>query len=105
MLSDKSDDKSVVHISAAIKHLIPGYLADISKMLDSAVVALEHQNFTKIKALGHNMFGSGGSYGFDMITEVGESLEQAGQERNEEQIRKCVDKLKDYLERVEVICE
>ena len=105
MLSHKNGNRIIVYALAEIKDLIPGYLVDINNKVDVILVLLENHDFVRIETLGHGLSGSGGAYGFDVISEIGEFLEQAAQERNEEQIRKCVDELKDYLERVEVIYE
>jgi len=105
MPNHKNGNKIIVYGLAEIKNLIPGYLVDINNKIDVILALLENHDFARIETLGHGLNGSGGAYGFDVISEIGESLEQAAQERNEEQIRKCVDNVKDYLERVEVIYE
>jgi hypothetical protein len=51
------------------------------------------------------MKGAGGGYGFDTITDIGKSLEDAAKEKNTKEIRKRVGELLDYLERVEVVYE
>ena len=55
--------------------------------------------------LAHMMKGSGGGYGFKVLTDVGSSLENAAKAKRIDEIEKWVDKLRDYLERVEVIYE
>lgn len=102
---DNKDDKIIVSIYAAIKNLIPGYLADISTNIDSIIAALEKHDFATLERLGHSMSGSGGSYGFDAITNLGENIEKSAQQKNSKQIKKCVLELKNYLERVEVVYE
>ncbi len=105
MPNHENGNKIIVYALAEIKNLIPGYLVDINNKIDVILVLLEKHDFARIETLGHGLSGSGGAYGFDVISAIGEFLEQATQERNEEQIRKCADKLKDYLERLEVIYE
>jgi hypothetical protein len=48
------------------------------------------------------MKGVGGGYGFDAITGIGMSLEQAAKEKDSGEIRKQTEALSNYLERVEV---
>ncbi len=66
---------------------------------------LAHGDFETIRISGHSMKGAGGGYGFDGITDIGQYLEQAAKEQNSEMVRKQVECLADYLERVEVVCE
>lgn len=49
------------------------------------------------------MKGTGGSYGFDAISEIGEAIENAALEGNQQTIRTEVQRLSDYLERVVVV--
>jgi len=49
------------------------------------------------------MKGSGGGYGFDTITDIGGSLEQAARDREPDTIRRWIGELLTYLERVQII--
>ena len=67
--------------------------------------AVDTGEFETVRVLGHSMKGSGGGYGFDAITDIGMSLEEAAKDRNAENIRKWLAELASYLDRVEVIYE
>ena len=81
---------------------MPGFLvnrrADVQKLED----ALQSADYEGVRILGHNMKGVGGGYGFDAITDIGMSLEQAAKEKDAREIRKQAEALSNYLERVEV---
>ena len=64
--------------------------------------ALQSADYEGVRILGHNMKGVGGGYGFDAITDIGMSLEQAAKEKDAREIRKQAEALSNYLERVEV---
>jgi hypothetical protein len=49
------------------------------------------------------MKGAGGSYGFDAITDIGKSLEQAAMAKDSGGIKQMVQELSAYLDRVEVV--
>ena len=51
------------------------------------------------------MKGAGGGYGFDAITDIGQSLEQAAKAPDPDEIRKLAGELSTYLDRVEVVYE
>jgi hypothetical protein len=56
-----------------------------------------------IQAMGHRMKGSGGSFGFEKISGVGEALEFAAQISDDKGIKSAVDRLEKYLARVSVV--
>jgi len=97
------EGKIVVHINPDLKDLIPGYFANRHKDIHAMREALAQGDYETIRVLGHSMKGSGGGYGFDTITEIGGSLEQAARNREPDAIRRWVDELLTYLERVQII--
>lgn len=95
----------VVRIDKALQDLIPGYLdtrrEDVQK-LHRAIAVKDHET---IRLLGHSMKGSGGGYGFDGITEIGQQLETAAKQQDLDGSRRLTEALKLYLDRVAVIYE
>jgi len=51
------------------------------------------------------MKGSGAGYGFDGISEIGSYLEIAGKGKDTEKIKKGIEDLKSYLNRIEIVNE
>jgi len=84
---------------------------DEQKSLDAGCTAHLTKPIKKAKLmetilkLGHSMRGAGGGYGFDAITDIGRSLENAAKEKDSEEIRKWISELQNYLQRVEVLYE
>jgi signal transduction histidine kinase/CheY-like chemotaxis protein len=68
---------SVVEVESWLKPVIPAYLekrrADVLKLK----AALEQGDYDTVRTLGHQMAGSGASYGFAKITEIGGALEES----------------------------
>jgi HPt (histidine-containing phosphotransfer) domain-containing protein len=100
-----TEEKIMVHIDPELKDLIPEYLENRYKDIESITAALEQKDYGTVQTLGHSMKGSGGGYGFEGITEIGRALEQAAKCQNSEEIRKLTSELGTYLECVEVIYE
>lgn len=100
---EKNCEKIIVHINPDLKKLIPGYIETRHQDVKSITNALKNSDYTIIETLGHGMRGSGGSYGFETITDIGKALEQAAKDKNVEEIQKHLSELKTYLERVEVV--
>jgi HPt (histidine-containing phosphotransfer) domain-containing protein len=67
--------------------------------------ALDRGDFETVESLGHGMRGAGGSYGFQIITDIGAALEQAAESVNADASRKWVSELSKYLDRVEVVSD
>lgn len=95
----------IVHVDAEIQDLVPGFLENRRKDVETLGKALDGGDVETVRILGHTMKGAGGGYGFDAITEIGAHLERAGKGKNVEEVRIWIGKLRDYIDRVEVIYE
>ena len=96
------NEKITVQIDPDLEDLIPGFLDNRRNDIDVIRNALIADELDKIRVIGHSMKGAGGGYGFDTITDIGGSLEQAALARDSDAINECVAQLEDYLARVEV---
>lgn len=95
--------KITVHIDPDLEELIPGFLERRRDDIESIKNAIENGDFETIRILGHSMKGSGGGYGFDGITDIGQALETAAKENNGRQIKRTIDDLIAYLEKVVIV--
>ena len=98
-------EKIIVHVDEEIEDLIPGFLENRRKDLIALKEALAKGDHESISRLGHKMKGTGGGYGFDLITDLGQSIEEAAKEKNNDEIQKRIHELFHFLENVEVIYE
>ncbi len=98
-----NEEKIEIHVDPDLMPLIPGYIEhrheDVIKMMD----LLEENSYRDIERCGHSMKGTGAGYGFDMITEIGAFIEIAGREGDRDQIQAGINRLKDYLEKLDII--
>ncbi len=99
----KREAKIIVHVDPDIADLIPGFLENRHKDIKTIGEALAQGNFETIRFLGHSMKGAGGSYGFDAITDIGKSLEQAAITQDDGVIKKSLKELFTYLDSIEVV--
>ena len=99
----KQEAKIIVHVDPDIADLIPGFLANRHKDIKTIGEALAQGDFETIRFLGHSMKGAGGSYGFDAITDIGKSLEQATTAQDAGEIKKSLQELFVYLDSIEVV--
>lgn len=101
-MSDDAGERILVEIDPELMPVVPDYLegrrrdcAEIQRLLASG-------GMNCIQTLGHRLKGSGGSFGFDEISEIGEALELAAQVSDAEGVRAAVVRLETYLARVSV---
>ena len=92
-----------VHIDPNLAGLVGGYLENRRRDLVAIRAALAQHNFEPIRLIGHNIKGTGGGYGFDFISTIGDELEQAASRADETAIIKITGKLADYLGRLNVV--
>ena len=97
------DEKIVVNVDSDIEDLIPGFLENRQEDVKSIYDALEKEDYETIRILGHSMKGAGGGYGFDEITDIGRLIEESAEGKNQEEIKKWVINLTNYLDRVEIV--
>lgn len=95
-------EKIIVNVDPDLEDLIPGFLENRVKELESLRAALGDANFQGIQSMGHSMKGVGGGYGFDGITEIGRDLENAAKSEDADAIASLIEKYADYLHRIEV---
>ena len=93
----------VVRIDPDLWALIPGYLANRQHDLARLPSLLEAADWLALAFIGHGMKGSGGSYGFDAISEYGARIERAAQTAQGDVVRGVAAELADYLARVDTL--
>ncbi len=66
---------------------------------------LEANDLAALTSYAHQLKGSGGGYGFPMLTELGGRLEQAAQAAQLDECARALDELKSIVARVVVLPE
>ncbi len=95
----------VVHVDTEIQEIVPGFLENRCEDIASMLQALDRRDYETIRILGHSMKGAGSGYGFDGITDLGQSIEYAAEKENDEDIRKLMIELSTYLYSLDVVYE
>jgi len=101
--SSPQGGKIIVRVDPDLEDLIPDFLEMRREDVQTLSLALEKGDYKTIEILGHSMKGSGGGYGFDKITDIGRSIEDAAKIQDAGKIKKMTEELKNYLERVDVV--
>jgi histidine phosphotransfer protein HptB len=100
-----SDDKIVVIVDEDLEELIPGFLENRGKDVVALREALAEKEISKLQSIGHSLKGVGGGYGFDALSEIGAEIEAAAKEQNTDPIEELIDRMADYLRRIDVVFE
>ncbi|NOT39961.1 MAG: PAS domain S-box protein [Alphaproteobacteria bacterium] len=88
-------------LNKKIAERVPAYLQNCRQDVFTMSDALDRADFETVTRLGHNMRGSGGAYGFQLITDIGAALQHAAEIADCDASRKWVSELSLYLDRVE----
>jgi HPt (histidine-containing phosphotransfer) domain-containing protein len=89
-----------IEIPAGFDELTPGYLAARRNELGEMAHLLAASDFESLRILGHNLKGTGASYGFPALTRLGDLLERSATQRDRETLRADLSQLSDYLAKV-----
>jgi HPt (histidine-containing phosphotransfer) domain-containing protein len=92
----------VVRVDPEIAEMVPRVLTNRGRDVDTLRQALAAGDHEAVRKTGHALKGVGGGYGFPMISEMGERIEQGTLDGQMEAVGRAVDELADFLARVRV---
>jgi signal transduction histidine kinase/CheY-like chemotaxis protein/HPt (histidine-containing phosphotransfer) domain-containing protein len=87
-------------LEPSIASLAPRYLKNVDKELNALKAAQAAEDYATVQRIGHNLHGTGGSFGFPRITELGAVIENAAKDQAMDKIRPAILELASYLEQV-----
>lgn len=90
-----------VAVPEGLEELVPAYLDGRRRDIDKAASLLAHGDFDGLATIGHNLKGTGSSYGFRLLTELGASLEQSARTGDADRSQQHLQTLHAYLTRVQ----
>ncbi len=92
----------IVHIDASFEPLMPRFMANRKKEITTMREALIGNDFETVRSVAHGMKGVGGSYGFDRITELAATIEQAAKSADATTITNQLQTLECYVNDVQI---
>lgn len=98
-----SQDAVIVHVEADFEPLMPKFMTNRKKEVVRMREALAQQDFETVWKVAHGMKGVGGSYGFDWVTSMAATIEQAAKAGTAATIDTTLAQLGAYLEQVHVV--
>ena len=94
-----------VTVARDLEDLIPVFMSNRRKELDTLRVALSSADFDQLRQLGHRMKGVGYSYGFDHVSTLGKHIEEGARSGDRAALEARIGEYADYLAKVQIIFE
>ena len=94
-----------VTVARDLEDLIPVFMSNRRKELDTLRVALASADFDQLRQLGHRMKGVGHSYGFDHVSTLGKHIEEGARSGDRAMLEARIGEYADYLAKVEIVFE
>jgi HPt (histidine-containing phosphotransfer) domain-containing protein len=95
----------VVTVAKDLEDLVPTFMKNRHKELETLKVALAAGDFDQMRQLGHRMKGVGNSYGFEKVSLLGKLVEDGAKSSNREALAANLAEYADYLARVQIVYE
>ena len=92
-------------VAKDLEDLIPVFIKNRTKEIDSLRTALGAGDYDQLKQLGHRMKGVGNSYGFAPISDFGKTIEDGAKISDKGAIEACIGAYADYLSKVKIVYE
>lgn len=89
-------------IDPAIQELVPNFLANRRRDIGLGRSALASANFGELRRIGHNLKGTGPTYGFPTLGTLGARIEKEAKEGNAELLEQSINELERLLS--ELVC-
>jgi len=100
-----TDSVYTVIVEKDLEDLVPAFMTNRRKEVETLRAALEARDFEQLRQLGHRMKGVGNSYGFSKVSELGKSIEDGARSEDRVVLEALIVDYADYLERVQVVYE
>ena len=100
-----SEQTITVIVAKDLEDLIPTFMTNRNKELETLRTALGAGDMEQLRQLGHRMKGVGNSYGFELISVLGKQIEDGAKVRDLPALGTCITEYTDYLARVTIVYE
>jgi len=94
-----------VTVARDLEDLIPVFMSNRKKELDTLRVALASADFEQLRQLGHRMKGVGNSYGFNHVSTLGKYIEDGARSGDRAGLEARIAEYADYLSKVQIAYE
>ncbi|MGE3975364.1 MAG: Hpt domain-containing protein [Bdellovibrionales bacterium] len=100
MKEAKSDN--TIYVDPMLESLIPKFLVFQKNQFELVKNAFQNRNYEELKALGHQMKGSCGSYGFQTLGDFGKKIEHFSELQDLKRLEENISQLEKYLHHLKI---
>ena len=100
-----NDQTITVTVAKDLEDLIPTFMTNRNKELETLRVALGAGDMEQLRQLGHRMKGVGNSYGFERVSVIGKQIEDGARSGDRAGLETSIAGYADYLAKLEVAYE
>ena len=100
-----SDQPISVTVAKDLEDLIPTFMKNRHKELETLRTALAAGDMAQLRQLGHRMKGVGNSYGFELVSVLGKQIEDGARVTDRAGLEARITEYTDYLARVKIVYE
>src|SRR5207244_6100639 len=100
-----TDDSYRVVVAKDLEDLIPVFMGNRRKEVETLRVALASADFEQLRQLGHRMKGVGNSYGFNHVSTLGKYIEDGARSGDRAGLASRIAEYADYLSKVKIVYE
>ncbi len=100
---DEILNENTVYVDPDLEELIPDFIDNMKQEVKQINSYIIKNDMKAIQRIGHSLKGTGGSYGFNEITDIGIEIQEAAKKHDKEAIMKLVSRLDKYLSSVNII--
>ncbi len=99
---NENGEGPVVEVDSSLEDLMPEYMNQLEHDLEALRERFDEEDFEGIREIGHDIKGSGGGYGLERVTELGDRLERAARDEQPERIGQTLDDLEQFVANVTI---
>lgn len=100
-----NDNDYKVTVARDLEDLIPVFLKNRHKELDTLRAALAAADFEQLQQVGHRMKGVGNSYGFNHVSTLGKYIEDGARSGDRAALEARIAEYAEYLSKVQIAYE
>jgi HPt (histidine-containing phosphotransfer) domain-containing protein len=100
-----TQDAVTVTVAKDLEDLIPTFMKNRNKELETLKTALGAGDMEQLRQLGHRMKGVGNSYGFEKVSLLGKEIEDGAKVKDLAGLATRLTEYADYLARVKIVYE
>ncbi|HEX2567075.1 MAG TPA: Hpt domain-containing protein [Burkholderiales bacterium] len=100
-----NDQAHTVTVAKDLEDLIPTFMKNRTKELETLRAALSGGDMEQLRQLGHRMKGVGNSYGFEKVSTLGKQIEDGAKSSDRAGLEAAIAQYADYLARVKIVYE